>query len=203
MTWAASSVVEHLTFNQGVAGSIPARPTSNYRVFFDSTRSAFSQKGPNRVRPRVSVFRAPVRPRYARRRSIQESSGRWALPPPVPLGGTDESSVDAPKKRRLLYDLGRRLAASSLRRQPSRGRWSFPAGTRLPTQPNQPPGLGLVRADANNATYATWNSALRASNSTKVTRSLPSGSALTPSSGSTREHAHDDRTVASRSSHIF
>ena len=28
ITWAASSVVEHLTFNQGVAGSIPARPTN-------------------------------------------------------------------------------------------------------------------------------------------------------------------------------
>jgi hypothetical protein len=26
--WAASSVVEHLTFNQVVAGSIPARPTN-------------------------------------------------------------------------------------------------------------------------------------------------------------------------------
>ena len=30
---AASSVVEHLTFNQGVPGSIPGRPTSSLRVF--------------------------------------------------------------------------------------------------------------------------------------------------------------------------
>ncbi len=33
ITWAASSVVEHLTFNQGVAGSIPARPTNGIKVF--------------------------------------------------------------------------------------------------------------------------------------------------------------------------
>ena len=32
-TWAASSVVEHLTFNQGVAGSIPARPTNGIKIF--------------------------------------------------------------------------------------------------------------------------------------------------------------------------
>ncbi len=30
---AASSVVEHLTFNQGVPGSIPGRPTNNLRPF--------------------------------------------------------------------------------------------------------------------------------------------------------------------------
>ena len=29
-SWAASSGVEHLTFNQGVAGSIPARPTNRF-----------------------------------------------------------------------------------------------------------------------------------------------------------------------------
>lgn len=43
---AASSVVEHLTFNQGVLGSIPRRPTS-------LVRPGFNPEFPSTSRPRV------------------------------------------------------------------------------------------------------------------------------------------------------
>jgi hypothetical protein len=50
---AASSVVEHLTFNQGVPGSIPGRPTK---------LSFFSSPVANRPKNRL-VFAVPISPR--------------------------------------------------------------------------------------------------------------------------------------------
>ena len=126
--------------------------------------------------------------------------GRWALPPPVPLGGTDESSVDPSRKRRLAGRLG--TSTSGLFREAPALTWPLTVSRRNPFADAAEPTSG-PRARPRRRQQRYLELALRASNPTKVIRSLRSGSALTPSSESTREHAHDDRTVASRSSHIF
>jgi hypothetical protein len=48
--WAASSVVEHLTFNQVVAGSIPARPTNRINNLA-APGTSWGNMGVTRIRP--------------------------------------------------------------------------------------------------------------------------------------------------------
>ena len=73
-TWAASSVVEHLTFNQGVDGSIPSRPTPLLSVSYRNSQPHTAGSWAARV--------TTMSPYGARRVTASPCRPCPALPPP-------------------------------------------------------------------------------------------------------------------------